>query len=522
MVEHKTMDARDGRHDAPPDRASADGTRPGATLVDMNDIVKTFPGVRALSGARLSLRAGEVLGLLGENGAGKSTLMNILGGVFAPDSGTVAVNGEVVEFGGVLDSQARGIAFVHQELALEPFLTVAENVFVGRELRNAVGMVSQRRMVSRAGEYLRMVGLDVDPNAMVGGLSMGQQQMVEIAKALSLDARVLVLDEPTSSLSEKEVEDLFRVVRRLRSQGMGIIYISHKMSEIFELTDRVTIMRDGTYVDTVATAETDEDRLVRMMVGRDVENYYHRTYNEAGDVALRVHDYRCAPWDRPVSFEVRCGEVLGFYGLIGSGRSELFESLMGFRHRGRGTVEVFGERVDEASDPAAMQRRGVAMVPEDRKTEGLFLFNDVRFNTSIASLHEFIGGLRVNARVEDDITARAVETLNIKIASFESRVGTLSGGNQQKVVLGKWLATSPRILILDEPTRGIDVGAKSEIYRIINMLAAQGVAVVMISSELNEVMNMSDRMAVMCSGGIGAVLDRDRFDQDAILKYALG
>ncbi|QOL35325.1 sugar ABC transporter ATP-binding protein [Bifidobacterium lemurum] len=491
-------------------------------IVEMRDIVKTFPGVKALTNVHLTLHSGEVLGLLGENGAGKSTLMNVLGGVFKPDSGTIRIDGEEVQFNGVLDSQSKGIAFVHQELALEPFLTVAENVFIGRELKNGVGFVSQREMVAQSKQYLDMVGLEVSPNQLVNSLSMGQQQMIEIAKALSLNAKVIVLDEPTSSLSEKEVEDLFRVVRKLKAQGMGIIYISHKMSEIFDLTDNVMIMRDGTYINTVVTSATDEDELVRMMVGRDVENYYCRVFNTPGETALSVKNYVCNPWRKPVDFEVRRGEVLGFYGLIGSGRSELLESIMGFRDGGSGEVYVFGEQVSDKTDPIRMHGLGLALVPEDRKTEGLFLFNDIRFNSSIASLHEFISKLRVNNHKETQIAQHAVDSLNIKVPSLESKVGNLSGGNQQKVVLGKWLATNPKILILDEPTRGIDVGAKAEIYRIINSLASDGVAVIMISSELNEVMNMSDRMAVMRGGEISAVLERDEFNQDKILKYALG
>lgn len=524
MVEQMVAETPIAETAAPADSAlvNAFHSPQGRVLVEMRNIVKTFPGVKALTDVHLTLHSGQVLGLLGENGAGKSTLMNVLGGVFKPDNGTVRIDGEEVQLNGVLDAQDKGIAFVHQELALEPFLTVAENVFIGRELKNGVGLVSQREMVAQSKRYLEMVGLNVNPNELVNSLSMGQQQMIEIAKALSLNAKVIVLDEPTSSLSEKEVDDLFRVVRKLKAQGMGIIYISHKMSEIFDLTDQVMIMRDGTYIDTVNTAETDEDKLVRMMVGRDVENYYYRTYNDPGQVALNVHDYSCAPWRKQVSFKAHCGEVLGFYGLIGSGRSELFESIMGFRAGGQGNVEVFGKPVEGKTDPTVMHDQGLALVPEDRKTEGLFLFNNIRFNSSIASLSEFISKLRVNSRKENEIAEHAVETLNIKIPSLESKVGNLSGGNQQKVVLGKWLATSPKVLILDEPTRGIDVGAKAEIYKIINTLASNGVAVIMISSELNEVMNMSDRMAVMRGGEISAILDREEFEQDKILKYALG
>ncbi|KFJ05514.1 sugar ABC transporter ATP-binding protein [Bifidobacterium tsurumiense] len=490
-------------------------------LVEMKGVVKTFPGVKALTDIHLTLHQGEVLGLLGENGAGKSTLMNVLGGIYKPDSGSVYINGEEVHFDGVLAAQEAGIAFVHQELALEPFLTVAENIFIGREVKNKAGLVSQREMETQARPFLRMVGLDVDPQMMVNSLSMGQQQMVEIAKALSLNSRVIVLDEPTSSLSENEVENLFQIVRKLKTQGMGIIYISHKMSEIFDLTDNVMVMRDGCYVDTVPTSNTTEDELVHLMVGRDVENYYYRTYNEPGDAALELRDFACGPWEKPVNLTVRQREIVGVYGLIGAGRSELFETVMGLRNGGSGTVLVHGNEIG-ARDPVRMQQHGLAYVPEDRKTQGLFLFGDVMFNTSIASLGDFISWLRVNERKEKEIVVNAIETLNIKVSSPQTRVGTLSGGNQQKVVLGKWLATKPEILILDEPTRGVDVGAKAEIYKIINELAAQGVAVVFISSELNEVMNMSDRLAVMREGEIAAVLSRDEFNQDVILKHALG
>lgn len=520
------MTATDEMEAAARERATTKGasdlTGSGRPLVEMRGIVKTFPGVKALTDVDLTLHEGEVLGLLGENGAGKSTLMNVLGGVLRPDSGTIRIAGEEVHFQGVLDAQKAGVAFVHQELALEPYLTVAENVFIGRELKNGGGLVSQRLMDDQAVQYLDMVGLNVDPESKVNALSLGQQQMIELAKALALRSRVIVLDEPTSSLSEKEVEDLFRVVRRLKASGLGIIYISHKMSEIFDLTDTVMVMRDGACIGTCPTAATDEDELVHQMVGRDIGNYYCRTFNRPGPVALSIRDYSCQPWQEEVSLDVRCGEVLGLYGLIGAGRSELFESILGFRKGGRGTISVFGHDLEGTATPARMHELGVALVPEDRKTEGLFLSDDVMFNCSIASLGAFMSGLRVDKDRERDLTRKAIEGLNIKTPSMGTAVGNLSGGNQQKVVLGKWLATSPKILILDEPTRGIDVGAKAEIYRIIDGLAAKGVAVVMISSELNEVMNMSDRLAVMRAGRVTALLDRQDYSQDGILRWALG
>lgn len=490
-------------------------------IISMRGIIKEFPGLRALSGVDLELHRGEVLGLMGENGAGKSTLMNILGGILQPDSGEIRVDGELVRFDGVHASQAHGLAFIHQELALQPYLSIAENLFLGREVRSKFGLVSQREMEAEAEPYLAMIGLAVDPATKVYRLGSGQQQMIEIAKALALRSRVIVMDEPSSSLSESEVRILVDVVRLLKSQGIGIIFISHKMSEIFELTDNVMVLRDGEYIATLKTNETTEDQLVNLMVGRELGNYYHRTHNDPGEVALRVENLSRPEAVQDCSFEVRRGEVLGFYGLIGAGRSELAKAIMGLDKGATGTIQVFGETLSRPN-PVAMRRHKVAFVPESRKTEGLFLFNTVSFNISITVLDRFVSRLRVDQRTESDIVDKAVADLNIKTPNSQQRVGSLSGGNQQKIVLSKWLITDPEVLILDEPTRGIDVGAKSEIYNIINNLAAKGKAVVLISSEMNEVINMSDRIAVMNQGHITAVLDRSQFDPDLILSYALG
>ena len=345
--------------------------------------------------------------------------------------------------------------------------------------------------------------------------------MVEIAKAFSLNARIIVMDEPTSSLSEKEVEILFKTIRDLKRRNIGVIYISHKMSEIFELTDRITVMRDGTYIGTKNTSETNEDELIRMMVGRELGNYYVRTFNEPGAVALEVRHISAGKQVKDCSFQLHKGEILGFYGLIGAGRSELMQAIMGLDKRDSGEIELFGHRHDNIT-PLESQKLGMALVPESRKTQGLILDNTVAFNTTLAVLDQFIKNLVVNFKVEREIVENGVKSMNIKTPSITQRVGNLSGGNQQKVVLAKWLATNPKILILDEPTRGIDVGAKAEIYKIINDLAAQGIAIIMISSELNEVMNMCDRMAVMREGEIAGFLDHQDFSQDLILKYALG
>jgi ribose transport system ATP-binding protein/inositol transport system ATP-binding protein len=490
-------------------------------LLKMEGVSKSFPGVKALEKVHLLLEKGSILGLLGENGAGKSTLMNILGGIYKPDEGSIFIEGKKTDIHSVLHAQMMGIAFIHQELALVPYLSIAENIFLGREHKNKTGFVSKKLMCQEALQYMRIVGLDMNPAMRVSYLSTGQQQMVEIAKAFSLNARIVVMDEPTSSLSEREVEILFSTARALKKRGIGIIYISHKMSEIFDLTDRVMVMRDGLYVGEKKTADTNADELIHMMVGRELEQYYVRTFNPPGETALEVKNISARNLVRKCSFSLRKGEVLGFYGLIGAGRSELMETILGFTKKTSGEVLVFGKKID-AINPTDASGYGLALVPESRKTQGLVLGNTVVFNATLAVLNTFISCLRVNRKKEYAIVNRGVESMNIKTPSVSQRVGNLSGGNQQKVVLAKWLATAPKILILDEPTRGIDVGAKAEIYRIINDLARQGIAIIMVSSELNEVMNMCDRLAVMREGEISGILDKKDFSQDAILKYALG
>jgi ribose transport system ATP-binding protein/inositol transport system ATP-binding protein len=492
------------------------------TLLKMEHISKSFPGVKALEDVHLELQQGSILGLLGENGAGKSTLMNVLGGIYKADNGTIVINDQPVTINSVSSAQETGISFIHQELALVPFLSVAENIYLGREPRNRFGMVSKTAMYREARKYMEIVSLDMDPATSVSRLSTGQQQMVEIAKAFSLNARIVVMDEPTSSLSEKEVEILFKTARDLKNMGIGIIYISHKMSEIFELTDKVMVMRDGRYVGEKKTSETNTDELIQMMVGRELKNYYVRTYNKREEVAMEVKNFSSAVSQvHNCSFTLYKGEVLGFYGLIGAGRSELMNCIMGMDEISGGEYTVFGKRITRPN-PLIARRQGLALVPESRKIQGLILEHTVAFNSTLAVLELFISWLRVNRKKETEIVNYGVENMSIKTPSVNQRVANLSGGNQQKVVLAKWLATSPRILILDEPTRGIDVGAKAEIYRIINELAVQGIAIIMVSSELNEVINMSDRLVVMREGAIAGVLERDNFSQDTILTYALG
>ncbi len=487
----------------------------------MENIVKTFPGVKALNRAAITVHAGEVMGFMGENGAGKSTLMNVLGGVFPADSGDIYIEGKKVEIHSIHESQALGVAFIHQELALEPYLTIAENIFLGREIRNSLGMVSKDKMAEAARPYLQRVGLDVDPNQYVRQLSLGQQQMVEIAKSFSLNAKILILDEPTSSLSEKEVEILFRTVRDLKKQGMGIIFITHKMAEVFQLCDAVTIMRDGEFMGSRRSSECSESELISMMVGRDLGNYYVRTFNEPGRVMLEAKNINAGKRAVNCSFQVRSGEIVGFYGLVGAGRSELMKAIMGLDPMDSGEIYLEGKKVTK-HNPVFMQQQGVALVPENRKTEGLLLNNTIRFNITLPVLYRFIKALRVNSSRQDEIVEHGMKALRIKAPSSNVNCSTLSGGNQQKVLLAKWLATDPKILILDEPTRGIDVGAKAEIYTIINNLAKEGLAIILISSEMPEAMNMSDRIIVMKEGYITGELSHEEMDQEKILKYAMG
>lgn len=489
-------------------------------MLRMENIVKQFPGVLALNKAGITVHEGEVMGFMGENGAGKSTLMNVLGGVFPADEGDIYIDGQKVTIRSVHEAQDLGVAFIHQELALEPYLTIAENIFLGREMTSH-GMISKSKMAEAAKPFLERVGLDVDPNMTVGSLSLGQQQMVEIAKAFSLNAKILILDEPTSSLSEREVDVLFKTIADLKAQGLAIIFITHKMAEVFQVCDAVTIMRDGVYMGTRQSSECTEAELIALMVGRDLGNYYVRTFNEPGEVMLQVKNIKAGKRVKDCSFEVHKGEILGFYGLVGAGRSELMKAIMGIDPMDSGEVYLKGERVEKLN-PRLMQAKGVSLVPEDRKTEGLLLKHPISFNIALPVLSKFIKHLRVNHKIEDEIVNDSFEKLHIKAPSAQVNCATLSGGNQQKVLIAKWLATKPSVLILDEPTRGIDVGAKSEIYSIINDLAAQGLAVIMISSEMPEVMNMSDRMIVMREGAVSAVLDRSEYTQELILQYAMG
>jgi len=487
-------------------------------LLEMKSIQKSFPGVQALRDVSLDVRAGEVHALLGENGAGKSTLIKILGGIYALDEGSIFIEGKQVSINNVHDSQLQGISVIHQELVLVPKMTVAENIFLGREPMKH-GVVDKAALNKNASSLLNNFDLDIDPDILVEALTIAQQQMVEITKALSFNSRILVMDEPTSSLSDKEVDFLFEIIAKLKKQGVGIIYISHRMSELNTISDRVTVLRDGEYIGTVNTRETDHDTLISMMVGRQLTNYYTRTFSELKEKILEVKNLSDGHFIKNVSFDLYKGEILGFAGLVGAGRSEVMKCLFGLDPFIEGEIILRGKKV-QIKNPNDAMKLGFALVPESRKKEALFLVQSVKFNTSIKVLKEFIKGIFVNDSKEEAITADYIEQMSIKTPSSLQQVGNLSGGNQQKVVIGRWLATKPQILILDEPTRGVDVGAKAEIYAIMNDLAQQGISIIMISSELPEVINMSDRVVVMANGTLAGCLNRDSLNQEAIMHMA--
>lgn len=488
-------------------------------ILKMTNITKTFPGVKALTNVNFDLYAGEVHALLGENGAGKSTLINIIGGIYSKDSGDIYINGNKVEFNSVLTAQEQGISIIHQELVLVPYLTVAENIFINREPVKKSGLVDYTKMFQEAGRMLREFKLDIDPRAVVNSLTIAQQQMVEIVKAVSFQPKVLIMDEPTSSISDKEVDALFECIHDLKTREIGIIYISHRMAELDAIADRVTVLRDGEAVATRSVKETNKDELIALMVGREMKNYYVRTYNECKEVAMKVSGL-CSSKVRNISFELHKGEILGFSGLIGAGRSECMKALFGIDKITAGQIEIDGHAV-KIRHPWEAIEYGMAFVPEDRRAEGIMGRLSIRHNISLKVIKEFQKGIVLNKRKENEIVDYYAKKLRIKAPDYDTYLFQLSGGNQQKVIFASWLAAKPKILILDEPTRGIDVGAKADIYEIINTLAREGTAIIMISSELPEIINMSDRVIVMRSGEISGILGKDELTQEKIMYYSV-
>jgi ribose transport system ATP-binding protein len=497
-------------------------TTPAAPLLEVRSVTKRFPGVTALSNVSLTLGTGEVLALIGENGAGKSTLMKILAGVQEPDEGELLIDGRAERVDSVQTAQRLGIALIHQELNLSDNLDVGANIFLGREpLRR--GLIDRQKIREDSAELLKRVGLNVSPDTLVNRLPIGQQQLVEIARALSINARVLIMDEPTSSLSTHETERLFEVVKDLRHKGVSVIYISHRLGEVKELADRVTVFRDGRNAGDLASEEITHDRMVQLMVGRDISQFYARKPHNAGNVVLQVEGLRTpAHPDHALSFSVRSGEIVGVAGLVGAGRTEMLQVLFGVDPSIAGTIRVAGQLCRMASPRDAIAA-GLALVPEDRKQQGLVLEMAVRTNIGLAGLkrHQKSGGFLNDAQEERD-SAAMIEKLRIKTPNERQIVQYLSGGNQQKVVLGKWLSMQPKVLLLDEPTRGIDIGAKQEIYSLMEELAEQGVAILFVSSEMEEILGMSDRTLVMHEGRITGELHRDELSEEAVMQLATG
>ncbi|MEZ6126631.1 MAG: sugar ABC transporter ATP-binding protein [Planctomycetaceae bacterium] len=495
-------------------------TTSAAPRLEVRSICKSFPGVRALHLVSLHVKAGELLSVVGENGAGKSTMMKILAGVQAQDSGQVLVNGTEVKFRNVSDALSSGIALIHQELNLADNLEVGANIFLGREPLTG-GLIDERTINRLSQQYLSAVGLDVSPKTLVRDLTIGQQQLVEIAKALSIDAKVLIMDEPTSSLSAGESERLFEVIRDLRSKGVSIVYISHRLAEVQDLSDRVTVLRDGENAGELQRSEVSHDSLVKLMVGRDVSRFYSRQPHQPGAVAIEVRNLVTSTWPaHQLNFSLRAGEIVGMAGLVGAGRTEVLRTLFGVDRPLAGTISVQGKPVQLSSPQDAIEA-GIALVPEDRKQQGLVLEMAIRRNIGLAGLRRFARSWGfLNFRREQNDSAAMVQRLRVRAPSDETRVQTLSGGNQQKVVLGKWLALQPAVLLLDEPTRGIDVGAKQEIYQLMDELAGQGMAVLFVSSEMEEVIGMSDRALVMHEGRIAGELQRDQLTEQAVMSLA--
>jgi rhamnose transport system ATP-binding protein len=502
--------------------ASETASGPAAPLLEVRDIEKTFPGVRALSGVSFEVRAGEVHALLGENGAGKSTLIKIISGVYEPDRGSILIGGRETRFASPEDAKRAGVATIYQELLLFPELTVAENIFLGHAPRAGMGRIDWRAMRGRAEALLASLEIDdLAANQIVGALSVGNRQRVEILRALSHDARILIMDEPTAALTESDVTRLFDIVRRLRARGVGIVYISHRLDEIFTIADRVTVLRDGAYVGARNVADTNASDLVQMMVGRRIDNLFPKTTVPVGAPVLQARDIVRHPMTKSVSLTVRSGEIVGLAGLVGSGRSELAQTLFGITPAESGEIRLMGEGVKISSAESA-RSKGIAYVPEDRGVQGLVRPMSVLHNFSLAALGALSRAGFIDRGAERRMAEEGVRRFRVKTSSVGEIAGRLSGGNQQKIVLGKWLANNPKLLILDEPTRGIDVGAKAEIHRLMTELAGEGVAILMISSELPEVLGMSDRVLVMREGRIVAEFDRAHATSETVGAAMMG
>ena len=491
-------------------------------ILRMTGITKCFPGTLALDKVQLTCEKGKVHILLGENGAGKSTLMEIISGVYTRDEGTVWYDGQEVNFTNVRQSMEAGISMIHQELNLLPERTIAQNIYLGHEpmVKGLKGVIDYKKMVKDSRELMDRLGLDLDPNILVKKLSIAQMQMVEVVKALSKEVKLVIMDEPTSSLTDREIDKLFEIVEKLKRDNVAIIYISHRMDEIKRIGDCVTVMRDGQYIDTVDVEDMDLDTLISMMVGRKIENMYERHYREPGKVIFETKDL--SGWRfRNVNINVREGEIVSLSGLIGAGRTEIAKAVFGDEPIEHGSYTLYGKQITRTT-PVKSVRNSMGYLSEDRKAEGLVLQMPIKENLVAASLTKVFKGGVLRSGPEDEIGKKYVAELRIATPNAEKLVGELSGGNQQKVVIGKWLETGCKFLIIDEPTRGIDVGAKSEIYKLLDRLVGEGYGILMISSEMNEVIGISDRVYVMKDGEITGEVTRENMTQEAIMRFAVG
>lgn len=493
-----------------------------SVLIEMKDICKSFSKVRVLDHVLFTLNKGEVHALMGENGAGKSTLMKILSGIYQPDSGTITFNGKEVTFSDVKDAEKHGISVIHQELNIIPSLSVMDNMFIGKELSYGhTGVLNSREMKKKTKEALGRLGVHIDPGVTAGDLSVGQQQMIEIAKALETEAQVIIMDEPTAALTDRETNVLFSVIHQLKAEGVSMIYISHRMEELFTVCDRVTVLRDGQFIGTEKVSDTTYNDIVKKMVGRELGEQFPERKAPTKIERIRVCGLRKKGVIEDIDFTVAQGEILGIAGLMGSGRTEMMETLFGSRKKDGGKIFIDQKPVT-INKPADAIRTGIGFITEDRKAKGLLLDHSVRENISLPNLNIMSTGGWISKKKESRLVTELIEKLKVKVSDQEQPIKSLSGGNQQKVVLGKWLGTQPKILILDEPTRGVDVGAKQEIYKIMNDLTKQGVSIIMISSELPEVLGMSDRILVMHEGKIAAIMNRAEANQEKIMEAATG
>lgn len=489
--------------------------------IEMKGIDKSFGSNQVLKNAGFVLGDGEVHALMGENGAGKSTLMKILTGVYAKDAGTVLVDGKEVNYKNPQEAEKAGIVFIHQELNVLFDLTVEENLFMGKEIKNKFGFCNQKEMRKRSEEALKRLGVDISPSEVMSNLSVGQQQMIEICKALMVDAKVIIMDEPTAALTQSETVVLFEVIQSLRRSGVSIVYISHRMEEIFELCDRISVLRDGTYIGTQIIADTNMNEIVKMMIGREIGERYPQRNCKIGETVLKVNNMTKNGVFENVNFEVKAGEVLGVSGLMGAGRTEIMQAIFGNLPYERGTIEISGKEVHIKSPMDAI-RHGIGFITEDRKVEGLMLEESIEKNIALTNLSRISNSSFINPKKEEELVKKGIEELHIKCFGTKHECNNLSGGNQQKVVFAKWIYTNPDILILDEPTRGVDIGAKKEIYSIINELASRGVAIIMVSSELPEVLGMSDRIMVIREGEVRGIITKEEANQENIMTLATG